>query len=101
MIKSGGSFSYKGKRCIIGVVISLKGLSYIVTTSHIFHGAGDLHVDGKKVVVKIILKDLDLALIELPHDCIVEITKFGNAVVMDDAILSNDMHVITSCFSNK
>jgi hypothetical protein len=42
MIKSGGSFFYKGKRCIIGAVISLKGLPYIVTASHIFHGTGDV-----------------------------------------------------------
>jgi hypothetical protein len=79
MIKSGGSFFYKGKRCIIGAVISLKGLPYIVTASHIFHGTGDcVIVDGMDVAVKSILKDFDLALIELPPDCMVEITEFDN-----------------------
>jgi hypothetical protein len=70
MIKSGGYFFYKGKRCIIGAV-------------------------------KSILKDFDLALIELPPDCMVEITKFGSAVVLDDALLANDMHVIASREGNR
>ncbi len=96
MIKSGSSFFYKEKRCIIGAVISLRGLPYIVTASHIFHGAGDhVKVDGMEVVVKSILKDFDLALIELSPDCMVEITRFGRAAVLDDALLANDMHVIT------
>lgn len=96
MIKSGGFFFYKRKHCIIGAVISLKGLPYIVAASHIFHGAGDrVKVDGMEVVVKSVLKDFDLALIELPPGCMSEITKFGSAVVLDDAMLANDMHVIT------
>jgi hypothetical protein len=96
MIKSGGSFFYKGKRCVIGAVISFKGLPYIVAASHIFHGVGEhVIVDGMEVVVKSILKDFDLALIELPPDCMVEFTEFGSAVVLEDALIANDMHVIT------
>lgn len=96
MIKSGGFFFYKGKRCIIGAVISSKGLHYMVTASHIFHEAGaHMKVNGIEVVVKSILKDFDLALIELPPDCVAEITKFGSAVVLDDALLANDAHIIT------
>ena len=95
MIKSGGSFFYKGKRCIIGAVISLKGMPNIVTASHIFHGTGDrVIVDGMEVAVKSILKDFDLALIELPPDCMVEITEFGSALVLENALLANDTHVI-------
>ena len=95
MIKSGGTFIYKGRSCIIGAVILLRETLYIVAASHIFHGVGDrVKVDGKQVVVKSIYKDFDLALIELPPYCKVEITKFGNAIVLDDALLANDIHVI-------
>ena len=95
MIKSGGSFIYKEKSCIIGAIMLLRETPYIVTTSHIFHGVGDrVKVDERQVVVKTILKDFDLALIELPPDCKVEITKFGNAILLEEALLTNDMHVI-------
>ena len=95
MIKSGGSFFYKGKRCTIGAVISLKGLLYMVTVSHIFRGEGDhLIVDGMKLVVTSILKDFDLALIELPPDSVVEITEFGSAAELEQAVLINDIRVI-------
>ena len=95
MIKSGGSFIYKGKSCIIGAVISLREMHYIVTAAHIFHGTGDrVKVDGKQVAVRGFLKDFDLALIELPHDCDVEITKFGSTIVLDEALLANDIHII-------
>jgi hypothetical protein len=95
MIKSGGSFFFKGNRCVIGAVISIKGLRYIVAASHIFHGAGDtVKVDGMEVVVKSILKDFDLALIELPPDCMVEFTEFGSAALLEDALLSNEQHSI-------
>jgi hypothetical protein len=40
------------------------------------------------------LKDFDLALIELPSDCMVEITEFGSALVLENAMLANDIHVI-------
>lgn len=95
MIKSGGSFYYKGKRCTIGAVISLKGLLYMVTVSHIFQGKGDqLIVAGMKLVVTSILKDFDLALTKLPSDCKGEITELGNAVELEQAVIINDIHVI-------
>lgn len=95
MIKSGGSFFYNGKRCTIGSVISLKGLPYMVTVSHIFRGEGDhLTVDGMKLAVTRILKDYDLALIELPSDSLVEMTEFGSAAVLEEAFLFNDIHIV-------
>lgn len=95
MIKSGGSFLYNGKRCTIGAVILLKGLPYMVTVSHIFRGEGDhLTIDGMKLVVTKILKDYDLALIELPSDSAIEITEFGSAAVLEKAFLVNDIHVV-------
>jgi hypothetical protein len=101
MIKSGGFFFYKGYRCIIGAVISSKGLPYIVTASHIFKGEGDqLTVDGMNVTVKKMLKEFDLALIELPSSCKVEITEFGNAVVLENASLINDTHTLKCRVTN-
>ncbi len=95
MIKSGGSFFYKGKRCIIGAVILLKGLPYMVTVSHIFRGAGDhLIVDGMEVAFTKIFKDFDLALIELPPESTVKITELGNAAEPEEAFLVNDIHII-------
>jgi hypothetical protein len=95
MIKSGSSFFYKGKRCIVGAVISLKGLPYMVTVSHIFRGAGDhLIVDGMEVAVTRTLKDFDLALIKLPPECMVKITELGNAAELEEAFLVNDLHII-------
>jgi hypothetical protein len=95
MIKSGGFFFYKGMRCIIGAVISFKGLPYIVTASHIFGREGErVTVDGREFAVKIIFKDFDLALIELPPDCAFEITEFGSAAVLENASLVNDAHAI-------
>jgi len=96
MIKSGGSFFYKGERCTIGAVISLKGLPYMVTVSHIFRrGEGDhLTVDGIKLAVTSILKDFDLALIELPPVCTFKITEIGSAAELEQAVLVNDIRVI-------
>ena len=95
MIKAGGSFFYKGKRCTIGAVISLKGLPYMVTVSHIFRGEGDyLVVDGMLLPVTTVLKDYDLALIELPPDSAVETTELGNAAELEQAELINDIHAI-------
>jgi hypothetical protein len=95
MIKSGSFFYYKGMRCVIGAVVSIKGLAHIVTASHIFRGIGDrVKVDGKELIVKSILKEFDLALIELPPYCIFEITELGRAAVLENASLVNDMHVI-------
>lgn len=83
-------------RCIIGAVISFKGLPYIVAASHIFRGEGDrVKVDGKEFAVKKIFKEYDLALIELPPDCTFEITQFGRAAVLENAALVNDNHTIT------
>ncbi|WP_292373532.1 serine protease [Methanosarcina sp. UBA411] len=95
MIKSGGSFFRNGTRCTIGAVILLKGLPYMVTVSHLFQGEGDhLTVDGIKFAVTRILKDYDLALIEIPPDSPVEITEFGVPAVLEQAELINETHVI-------
>jgi len=96
MIKSGGSFFYKGRRFTIGAVISLKGLPYMITVSHIFRGEGDyLTVDGMKVAVTRILKDFDLALIELPPACPFEVTELGSAAELEQAALVvNDTRII-------
>ena len=53
-----------------------------------------MKVDGIEVAVKSILKDFDLALIELPPDCMAEITEFGSALVLENALLANETHVI-------
>lgn len=96
MIKSGGSFYYKGERCTIGAVILLKGLPYMVTVSHVFRrGEGDhLTVEGRKLTVTRIVKAFDLALIELPPICTFEITELGSAVELEQAALINDLHSI-------
>ncbi|MBN2110342.1 MAG: serine protease [Methanosarcinaceae archaeon] len=95
MIRSGGSFVYKGKSCIIGAVIPVRGLPYIVTVSHIFRRAGDhVTVEGKEVTVKSIIKDYDLALIGLPSRCTFEFTIFGSALVLENALLANEHHII-------
>ncbi|WP_269852067.1 hypothetical protein [Methanosarcina horonobensis] len=63
MIKAGSSFFHNGKRGTIGAVISLKGVLYMVTVSHIFRGEGDrLTVNGMRLFVTRILKDHNLAL---------------------------------------
>ncbi len=95
MIKSGGCFYYKGKSCIIGAVISLNESHYMVAASHIFKGAGDcLQVDGMEVAVTHVLKDFDLAFIELPTCYDIELTALGSAAVLEDAFLVNDNHII-------
>lgn len=67
----------------------------MVTVSHIFRGEGDhLTVDGMKLVVTQILKDYDLALIQLSSDSPVEITEFGIPAVLEKAELINDTRVI-------
>lgn len=98
MIKAGSSFSYNGKRGTIGAVISLEGVLYMVTVSHIFRGEGDsLTVDGIRPVVTRILKDHDLALIELPPGSEVEITEFGSPAELELAELISDTRVIHYC----
>jgi hypothetical protein len=67
----------------------------MVTVSHLFQGEGDhLTVDGIKFAVTRILKDYDLALIEIPPDSPVEITEFGVPAVLEQAELINETHVI-------
>lgn len=98
MIKAGSSFFHNGKRCTIGAVILLKGSPYMVTVSHIFWGEGDrLTVDGMRLSVTRILKDYNLALIELPPDSEVEITEFGSPAELELAILINDTRTINYC----
>lgn len=98
MIKAGSSFFHNGKRGTIGAVIALKGVLYMVTVSHIFRGEGDrLTVNGMELVVTGILKDYDLALIELPHGTAVEITEFGSPAELELAELINDTRTIHYC----
>jgi hypothetical protein len=98
MIKAGSSFFHNRKRSTIGAVISLKGVLYMVTVSHIFQGEGErLTVDGMRLVVTRILKDNDLALIELPPDRAVEITEFGSPTELELAELINDTRTIHYC----
>ncbi|MGB9926791.1 MAG: serine protease [Methanosarcina sp.] len=95
MIKSGGSFFYRGKRCTIGAVLLLNGLLHIVTVAHIFQGEGDnLLVDGKKLTVTQLVKDFDLALVELPSDSVVEITELETPGGLEQAMLVNEIHSI-------
>lgn len=97
MIKSGGSFFFKGKRCVIGAVISIRGGRYIACASHIFHGTGvgsRVQVGGAEGTVKKFLEDFDVALIVLPSSCAAEPTELGSASVMEDALLVNEQHSI-------
>lgn len=47
-----------------------------------------------KSLLRPTLKDFDLALIELPTCCDIELTDFDSAVVLEDAFLVNDNHII-------
>jgi hypothetical protein len=97
MIKSGGSFLFKGIRCVIGAVISIKGKQYIVAASHIFQKAdaeARVEVEGGDGIVRKFLEDYDVALIELSSNCVTEITELGSAAVMEDALLVNEQHSI-------
>lgn len=98
MIKSGSSFFHNGKRGTIGAVISLKGVLYAVTVSHVSGREGArLTVDGKTLAVTKILKDHHLALIELPRSSKVEITEFGSPAELELAELINDTRTIHYC----
>jgi hypothetical protein len=97
MIKSGGSFFFKGMRCVVGAVVLINGKRYGAVASHIFHGTGvgsRVQVDGVEGIVSRFLKDFDIALIELPPGCAAEITKLGSAAIMEDAQLVNEQHSI-------
>ena len=98
MIKAGSSFFHNGKHGTIGAVISLKGVFYAVTVSHIFEGKRDrLTVDGKTLAVTRILEDHHLALIELPPGSEIEITEFGSPAELELAKLINDTRTIHYC----
>lgn len=97
MIKSGGSFLFKGIRRVIGAIVSIKGRPYIATASHIFHAGrigSRVQVEGTEGVVTRFLEDFDVALIELPPSCLAEITELGSAAEMEDALLVNEQHNI-------
>ena len=53
-----------------------------------------MEVDGMEVAVTTTLKDFDLALIELPTCCNIELTDFGSAALLEEAFLVNNNHVI-------
>lgn len=53
-----------------------------------------MQVDGVEGVVSRFLEGFDIALIELPHDCNVEVTQLGSAALMEDALLINEQHSI-------
>ncbi len=97
MIKSGGTFLYKGARCVIGVVITLKGRLHITAASHIFNKKDigiRVQVEGTEGILRKFLEDYDVALIELPSGCMAQVSKLGNAAVMEDAMLVNEHHRI-------
>ncbi len=97
MVKSGSSFFFKGMRCVIGAVISIRGQQYMAAASHIFLKAdagARVEVEGYKGIIRKFLEDFDVALIELPSNCAAEITKLGSAAVMEEALLVNEQHSI-------
>jgi hypothetical protein len=97
MIKSGGTFLYKGYRCVIGAVITIKDRRYIAAASHIFSKAdmkSRIQVEGTEGIIRKFMEDYDVALIELHSGCKDEATELGSADVMDDALLVNEHHTI-------
>ena len=95
MIKSGDSFLYKGTRYVIGAILSIDGRYYIAAAAHIFHETGhSVQVNGTEGIVKRFLDDFDVALIELSSGCMAQITEFGSAAVMEDALLMNEQRNI-------
>ncbi|VVB87463.1 Uncharacterised protein [uncultured archaeon] len=97
MIKSGGSFLFKGIRCVIGAVFLIRGTQYIAAAAHVFGKAGvgsRVQVDGAQGTVKCFLEDYDIALIELSSGVAAEVTRLGSAAVMEEAMLVNERHTI-------
>ncbi len=97
MIKSGGTFLFKGYRCIIGAVIPIKERRYIVAASHIFHKTdmgSSVQIESAEGIVRKFMKYYDVALIELPLGCKAEVTELGSAAVMEEALLVNEHHTI-------
>ncbi|MGB8217074.1 MAG: serine protease [Candidatus Methanoperedens sp.] len=98
MIKSGGTFLFKGYRCVIGAVIQIKDRRYIAAASHIFHKTdmgSHVQVESAEGVVRKFMEDYDVALIELPSGCKAGVTELGSAAVMEEALLVNEHHTIT------
>ncbi len=97
MIKAGSLFSIKGTNCIIGAIVSINGMAYITTASHIFGGykaGAAVQVGDFRSTVKKFLSDFDIVLIELPSGSEAVITELGHAAVMEDAVLMNERHSI-------
>ncbi len=88
---------FRGNRCVIGAILSIKERHYIAAASHIFHKTdigNRVQVNGKEGIVRKFLEDFDVALIELPSNCAAEITALGSAAVMEDAVLVNEQRII-------
>ncbi len=97
MIKSGGTFLFKGYSCVIGAVIPIKDRRYIAAASHIFHKTdmgSRVQVESAEGVVRKFMEDYDVALIELPSGCKAGVTELGSAAVMEEALLVNEHHTI-------
>ena len=97
MIASGGFFLFKKTNCVIGAVLLIRGTYYLAATSHLFQKAElgiPVHADGGEGIVKRFLEDYDIALIELPSGITAEITEFGDAALLEDAVLANERHRI-------
>jgi len=97
MIKSGGSFYFKGRCFVIGAILSIKEKHYIAAASHIFEKADvgcRIKTDGTEGTVRELLMDFDIALIELEPGCQAEVTELGTAAVLEDALLVNETHTI-------
>lgn len=97
MIKSGGTFLYKGYRYVIGAVIPIKECRYIAAASHIFHKidmGSRIQVESTEGIVRKFVEDYDVALIELPSGCKAGVTELGSAAVMEEALLVNEHHTI-------
>ncbi len=97
MIKSGGSFFYKGTRFVIGAIVSVKGRLHIVASAHIFHKKDvgvRVQVEGAEGILRGFMEDYDVAIIELLPGCAAEFSDLGSAAVMEDAVLINERHSI-------
>ncbi len=97
MIKSGGTFLFKGCRCVICAVISIGNSTYIAAASHIFSKAdmgSRVQIESTEGIIQKFVEDHDVMLIELPPCCKAETTELGSAAVMDDALLINEHHTI-------
>ncbi len=97
MIRSGGSFFFRGTRYNIGAILSINERPSLAAAAHIFHDnktGNKVQINGREGIVKRFLDGFDVALIELPSGCEAEITLLGRAAVMEDALLINEQHSI-------